>query len=128
MDAAGAAPAGSSAANRRPVKKTGKKAKKKALAEGKERHNRKAFIFSGGTKSVQRKVQQAADKTTKKQHAPILDKNPDIPPPFIVVVHGPPGCGKTTLVRSLVKNYSKQVRYERFHRASLVSQCCFGTI
>eukprot|EP00392_Amoebophrya_sp_AT5.2_P003940 g3945.t1 len=89
-------------------KKSGKKVKKKEAKDGKERHNRKAFTFSGGSKSVQRKVQQSADQNARKTHAPILDKTPDVAPPYVVVVQGPRGCGKTTLIRSLVKHYTKQ--------------------
>ena len=37
----------------------------------------------------------------------VVDKNPEIPPPFVVVVHGPPGVGKSTLIRSIVKHYTR---------------------
>jgi len=85
------------------------KAKKKKEKDGKvERHNAKAFTFSGGVKSVQRKVQFTLDKQANKERAPKVDKTPDVPPPYVVVVHGPPGVGKTTLVRSLVRHYCKQ--------------------
>lgn len=83
--------------------------KKKEKVQGKvERHNPKAFAFSGGVKSVQKRVQYTADKKANKEHAPKIDKTPDVPSPFVVVVQGPPGVGKTTLVRSLVRHYCKQ--------------------
>jgi len=92
------------------VRKSGIKAKKKKekKAGGKvERHNPKAFTFSGGKNSVAKKVQYTLDNKAKKEHAPIIDKNPATPPPFVVVVHGPPGVGKTTLIRSMVKHYTR---------------------
>ncbi|CAD7958470.1 unnamed protein product [Amoebophrya sp. A25] len=92
----------------RQAKTSGRKVKKKEKAEGKERHNRKAFTYSGGKNSVRKKVQQSADQNTRKTHAPKLDKTPDIAPPYVVVVQGPRGSGKTTLIRSLVKHYTKQ--------------------
>jgi GTPase SAR1 family protein len=30
------------------------------------------------------------------------------PPPYVIVVVGPPKVGKTTLIRSLIKHYTKQ--------------------
>jgi ABC-type dipeptide/oligopeptide/nickel transport system ATPase component len=45
---------------------------------------------------------------TKKQHAVTVDRRPDVAPPVVVAVVGPPGCGKTTLIRSLVKRYTRQ--------------------
>jgi ribosome biogenesis protein BMS1 len=85
-------------------KTRGKKAKRKQNEDGKKRHNPKAFTFSGGTVAVGRKVQHSLDKSVRKEHAPILDKTPDVAPPYVIVVHGPQGVGKTTLIRSLVRN------------------------
>lgn len=40
---------------------------------------------------------------------PLVNRTPDDePPPVIVAVVGPPGVGKSTLVKSLVKRYTKQ--------------------
>ncbi|KAF7458090.1 ribosome biogenesis protein BMS1 [Cryptosporidium felis] len=87
------------------------KKKRKEGKDKKERHNPKAFTFSGGVKSVQRRVQRTLDIASKREKAPGIDKSnvedESTPPPYIVVVQGPPGVGKTTLIRSLVKNYTK---------------------
>ncbi|KAH7647247.1 BMS1 like GTpase involved in ribosome biogenesis [Cryptosporidium bovis] len=87
-----------------------KKLKKEKNREKKERHNPKAFTFSGGVKSVQRRVQRTLDIASKREKAPGIDKSnveDDITPPYVVAIQGPPGVGKTTLIRSLVKNYTK---------------------
>lgn len=39
---------------------------------------------------------------------PVVDTTPEEPPPFVVVVHGPPGVGKTTLIKNLIKHYVNQ--------------------
>lgn len=45
---------------------------------------------------------------TKKQHIPVVDRTPLEPPPIIVGVVGPPKVGKSTLLRCVVKNFTKQ--------------------
>jgi ribosome biogenesis protein BMS1 len=38
-----------------------------------------------------------------------VNRSPDdVPPPVIVAVVGPPGVGKSTLVKSLIRRYTKQ--------------------
>ena len=40
---------------------------------------------------------------------PLVDRTPDDePPPVLVAVVGPPGVGKTTLMKSLIRRYTKQ--------------------
>ena len=43
----------------------------------------------------------------KRLHVPLVDRLPEEAPPIIVAVVGPPGVGKTTLIKSLVKRYTK---------------------
>jgi ribosome biogenesis protein BMS1 len=38
---------------------------------------------------------------------PVMDRASQEPPPFTVLVHGPPGVGKSTLIRNLVKHYTR---------------------
>ncbi|EDN10181.1 ribosome biogenesis protein BMS1 [Histoplasma mississippiense (nom. inval.)] len=44
----------------------------------------------------------------KRLHVPLVDRLPEEAPPIVVTVVGPPGVGKTTLIKSLIKRYSKQ--------------------
>ncbi|RMZ82512.1 hypothetical protein DV737_g1977, partial [Chaetothyriales sp. CBS 132003] len=48
------------------------------------------------------------DIREKRLHVPQVDRLPDEAPPIVVAVVGPPGVGKTTLIKSLIKRYSKQ--------------------
>ena len=104
-------------------KQTGKKAdnrKKKSLkkkdGEGgaynmdpsvAAKRNPRAFIFSSRGKA---KVQKArtAERDQKRMHVPAVEQLTDEPPPYTILVHGPPGVGKSTLIRCLVKHYTKQ--------------------
>merc|ERR1719354_1506761 len=54
-----------------------------------------------------RTFHRAQDLKTKKHHIPLVDRTPLEPPPVVVVV-GPPKVGKSTLIRCLVKNYTRQ--------------------
>jgi len=100
--------------HRKPSK--GAKANKKRVAASKAnrgegtRHNNprafKAFQGPGGVKAAVRTLEQRE----KKQHAPAIDRTAEValPPPHVVAVVGPPRCGKSTLIKSLVKHYTKQ--------------------
>ena len=51
----------------------------------------------------------------KKMHRPIADRtttNFVEPPPLVVAIVGPPGSGKSTVIRSLVKRYTRQTLHE----------------
>eukprot|EP01053_Blabericola_migrator_P001749 Blabericola_migrator_1__1748@NODE_1470_length_4495_cov_78_360885_g967_i0_p1_GENE_NODE_1470_length_4495_cov_78_360885_g967_i0NODE_1470_length_4495_cov_78_360885_g967_i0_p1_ORF_typecomplete_len1125_score282_66RIBIOP_C/PF04950_12/1_1e80RIBIOP_C/PF04950_12/1_5e03AARP2CN/PF08142_12/2_9e22GTP_EFTU/PF00009_27/1_8e11PduVEutP/PF10662_9/3_1e11AAA_22/PF13401_6/8_9e05AAA/PF00004_29/4_7e05MMR_HSR1/PF01926_23/0_00013AAA_16/PF13191_6/0_00014PPV_E1_C/PF00519_17/0_00041PPV_E1_C/PF00519_17/9_1e02Adeno_IVa2/PF0245 len=87
------------------VHKSGGKAKKQPKVA---KHNPKAFTFSGGWRSVGRRAQRDAEIAEKREKfVRVVDKTPtDNSPPYIVVVQGPPGCGKSLLIKSLIKQIS----------------------
>lgn len=106
----GGAPKG----HRKPTK--GAKANKKKVAaskatrgEGTRNNNPrafKAFQGPGGVRGAARTLEQRE----KKQHAPAIDRSAEVafPAPQVVAVVGPPQSGKSTLIKSLVKHYTKQ--------------------
>ena len=49
-----------------------------------------AFIFASAARSKREKTRNA-EKEQRRLHVPIVDRSVDEPPPFVVVVHGPPG-------------------------------------
>ena len=81
--------------------------KKKKLGLSTERHNPKAFSVANIVRT-KRSQQRNLDRAQKKEMVPLVNRAEDVPPPAVVVVMGPPGCGKSTLVRSLVKKYCNQ--------------------
>ncbi|KAG8737832.1 Glycoside hydrolase 2 (Mannanase, beta-galactosidase) [Ceratobasidium sp. 414] len=95
---------------------SGAKAEKKAKGRGKADHgkgyNEKAFAPKSG-RNADRQGRRAAEKDQTRLHVPLVNRTPeDEPPPVIVAVVGPPGVGKTTLVKSLVKRYTKHTLSE----------------
>ena len=81
---------------------------KRGLPAKPERHNPRAFSVSkiGGTK---RKIQRNLDRLHQKEVVPQVDRTEAVaPPPVLVAVMGPGKCGKSTLIRSLVKVYTGQ--------------------
>lgn len=90
----------------RTTKKT--TAKKKLHTGG---HNAKAFGVAA-PKKLERQARRTDDITEKKFHVPMVDRTPDEPPPVLVAVVGPPGTGKTTLIKSLVRRYTKHTLNE----------------
>lgn len=87
-----------------------KKKDLKAKKEGnrKERHNSRAFSVANIVRT-QRTIQRNLDRSQKKEYVPLNDRrtaDPNDSPPALVVVMGPSGVGKSTLIRSLVKLYT----------------------
>ena len=69
-------------------------------------HNVKAFAPASGAKA-DRTMRRNMEKEQQRMHAPLADRSPMEAPPVVVAVVGPPGTGKTTLIKSLVKRYTK---------------------
>ncbi|KAK8217273.1 Glycoside hydrolase 2 (Mannanase, beta-galactosidase) [Zalaria obscura] len=69
--------------------------------------NPKAFAFAKPGK-LQKAAVRSHDVKEKRLHVPMVDRLPEEAPPIIVAVVGPPGVGKTTLIKSLIRRYTKQ--------------------
>ncbi|KAF2870700.1 hypothetical protein BDV95DRAFT_619673 [Massariosphaeria phaeospora] len=69
--------------------------------------NPKAFAYAAPGRA-QRDGARSQDVKEKRLHVPLVDRLPEEAPPIIVAVVGPPGVGKTTLIKSLIRRYTKQ--------------------
>ncbi|KAI1980474.1 Glycoside hydrolase 2 (Mannanase, beta-galactosidase) [Ophidiomyces ophidiicola] len=88
----------------KPHRKSKDKGRK---AKDKSGPNVKAFAVSRPGRT-QRQAARSHDVNEKRLHVPLVDRLPEEAPPIVVTVVGPPGVGKTTLIKSLIKRYSKQ--------------------
>ncbi|CAH0519932.1 unnamed protein product [Peronospora belbahrii] len=75
-----------------------------SLAE--QRKNSKAFGVAKAGRA-RKTIQRNLDRAHRKEYVPQLDRSEELPPPISVVVMGPPGSGKSTVIRSLVKRYTR---------------------
>ena len=82
------------------------KSTKNGKREQQPGNNPRAFIFKSSAKAKKART-VAAEKQQRKLRAPIVDRQVQEPPPFVVLVQGPPKCGKSTVIRSLVKYYTR---------------------
>jgi len=78
--------------------------------KGNARNNPRAFKAASGPKAMQRHAHRALEKQERQYHVNLQDRSVEaaVTPPIVVVVVGPAGVGKSTLIRSLVKNWTKQ--------------------
>ncbi|KAJ0416544.1 hypothetical protein BJY00DRAFT_232841 [Aspergillus carlsbadensis] len=72
-----------------------------------EGNNPRAFAFSNPGKGNKAGA-RSHDIKEKRLHVPLVDRLPEEAPPLVVTVVGPPGVGKTTLIKSLIRRYTKQ--------------------
>lgn len=85
---------------------------KKGISKKDVQRNPKAFAFNSGVRAA-KQAAWAAEKIEKKMHRPIDEHISSLePPPMVVAIVGPPGSGKSTLIRSLVKRYTKHNLHE----------------
>ncbi|XP_033161414.1 ribosome biogenesis protein BMS1 homolog [Drosophila mauritiana] len=94
------------------VKADKKKLKAKKDSNQKEpeltarQRNPKAFAINSAQRA-ERNFRRKEDLTAKKQHIPVVDQTPDVPPPVLIAVVGPPKVGKTTLIKDLIKSFTR---------------------
>ncbi|KAF7648950.1 hypothetical protein LDENG_00149650, partial [Lucifuga dentata] len=98
---------------RHQQKHSGPKAEKKKLKKGgsaeenERKRNPRAFAVQSAVRMA-KTFHRAQDLKAKKHHIPLVDRTPLEPPPVVVVVVGPPKVGKSTLIRCLIKNFTRQ--------------------
>lgn len=68
--------------------------------------NPKAFAIQSVVRAEQN-FRRKEDLIAKKQHIPIVDKATNEPPPILIAVVGPPKVGKTTLIKNLIKSFTR---------------------
>ncbi|CAG8782109.1 24859_t:CDS:10 [Gigaspora margarita] len=90
----------------RPRQSGAKKDKKTKKQKKIEDKNPKAFAPLSGRKA-DKLARRKQELIQKKLHVPLVDRTPLEPPPVVVAVVGPPQTGKSTLIKSLVKRYTK---------------------
>ncbi|KAM7500049.1 hypothetical protein LguiA_024463 [Lonicera macranthoides] len=88
------------------AKKKEKSDKKKRDVSDDKKQNPKAFAFSSTVKA-KRLQSRASEKEQRRLHVPTIDRTTGEPAPFVIVVHGPPQVGKSLLIKSLIKHYTK---------------------
>ncbi|KAK9132178.1 hypothetical protein Scep_011706 [Stephania cephalantha] len=81
--------------------------KRKRDVPEEKRKNPKAFGFNSSVKA-KRLQSRAVEREQRKLRVPTIDRTTGEPAPYVVLVQGPSKVGKSLLIKSLVKHYTKQ--------------------
>ncbi|EEY64317.1 ribosome biogenesis protein BMS1 [Phytophthora infestans T30-4] len=87
-------------------RKAFEKQKKEQPSLAEQRKNPKAFGVAKAGRA-RKTIQRNLDRAHRKEYVPQSNRAEELPPPISVVVMGPPGSGKSTVIRSLVKRYTR---------------------
>lgn len=107
-------------ATRQPAKAEKQPAKKLDPLSKRKQRNPKAFAINA-PKSAERRFRRKQDLEEKRYHIPLADRTPVEPPPVVVAVVGPAQVGKSTLIKSLAKYFTKYGLNEVAGPVTLVS-------
>jgi ribosome biogenesis protein BMS1 len=66
-----------------------------------------AFVFASSVRA-HKTIRRNAELENSRLHVPVAEQRAEEEPPILIAVAGPPGVGKSTLISSLVKHYTKQ--------------------
>ncbi|KAK7264372.1 hypothetical protein RJT34_31980 [Clitoria ternatea] len=86
--------------------KNKKKHNQDAGEDDPKKKNPRAFAFSS-TNKAKRLQSRGVEKEQRRLHLPIIDRSYGEPAPYVIVVQGPPQVGKSLLIKSLVKHFTK---------------------
>ena len=75
--------------------------------EAARKRNPKAFAIQNVGKT-ERRIRRKNDLDEKRKRLPQIDRTPIQVPPIVVAVVGPPKVGKSTLIKGLIKNFTRQ--------------------
>ncbi|KAK0544480.1 Glycoside hydrolase 2 (Mannanase, beta-galactosidase) [Tilletia horrida] len=82
--------------------------KEKKIKEPKKKGSDPRAFISANPRTADKLIRRNAERDQQRLHVPLVNRTPDEePPPVLVAVVGPEGVGKTTLVRSLIRRYTK---------------------
>jgi ribosome biogenesis protein BMS1 len=70
-----------------------------ALANNKKAHKDTRAFGVAKFGRLHKTQQRNQDRSHRKEHAPLVDRGVEVPPPLTVVVMGPRGSGKSTLIK-----------------------------
>lgn len=79
-------------------RKAFEKQKKEQPSLAEQRKNPKAFGVAKAGRA-KKTIQRNLDRAHRKEYVPQANRAEDVPPPISVVVMGPPGSGKSTVIR-----------------------------